>query len=201
MAFKLPKLPYAFDALEPHISKRTLEFHYGKHHKGYVDKLNELVRGKAEEKQTLEEIIRQTSGALFNNAAQVWNHSFFWNCLSPEGGGEPARALADALEKRFGGVDDFKAQFTQAAATLFGSGYVWLVRTKNGTLEIVQTKDAANPITRDDKPLLTLDVWEHAYYLDYQNVRANYIEAFWNLVNWEFAEKRLNNNKRETVLS
>jgi superoxide dismutase, Fe-Mn family len=198
MAFKLPKLPYAFEALEPHISRRTLEFHYGKHHKGYVDKLNELVGGKSEEKQSLEDIMRHTSGAIFNNAAQVWNHHFYWKCLSPDGGGPPPSGLSDAFRKRFGGFDDFKAQFTQAAASLFGSGYVWLVLTKNGTLEIVQTKDAANPLTQDEKPLLTCDVWEHAYYLDYQNLRARYIEAFWDVVNWEFVDSLLNQKKQPT---
>jgi Fe-Mn family superoxide dismutase len=191
MAFKLPPLPYEMNALEPHISSRTIEYHYGKHHKGYVDKLNELVRGKAEEQQTLEEIMRQNTGAVFNNAAQVWNHSFYWNCLSPSGGGSPQGALLEAIGKRFGGFDAFKVQFTHAATTLFGSGYVWLVKTRNGAMEIIQTKDADNPLKREDRPLLTLDVWEHAYYLDYQNLRPKYIESFWQIVHWEFAARQM----------
>jgi Fe-Mn family superoxide dismutase len=182
------------DALAPHISRETLEFHYGKHHKTYVDKLNELTAGKAEEKKSLEELITSTSGPLFNNAAQVWNHTFYWHCLSPKGGREPGGALAKAIAASFGSFEQFKQQFTTASLTLFGSGWTWIA--KNGDkLAIVQTKDADNPLTKQQAPILTCDVWEHAYYIDYRNARAKYLEAFWNLVNWEFVEAQLQGSK------
>jgi superoxide dismutase, Fe-Mn family len=191
MSFSLPQLPYAMDALSPHISKETLEFHYGKHHKTYLDKLNAGVLGKPEEKKSLEELVLSTSGPLFNSAAQVWNHTFYWNCLSPNGGGQPKGAMADAIKKNFGSWEDFKKKFTEASVTLFGSGWAWLSKAGDGSISIVQTKDADTPLTKGQKPLLTCDVWEHAYYIDYRNARPKYLEAFWNLVNWEFVEKQL----------
>lgn len=191
MAHELPKLPYALDALEPHISRETLEYHYGKHHKAYVDKLNALIPGTEFEKLPLEDIIRKANGGLFNQAAQVWNHSFYWHCLSPNGGGEPAGALGKAINDGFGSFEEFKKQFSDKAATLFGSGWAWLVKKPDGKLAIVQTPNAETPLTTEDTALLTCDVWEHAYYIDYRNARPKYIEAFWNLVNWEFVEKNL----------
>ncbi len=191
MAFELPALPYAMDALAPHISAETLEYHYGKHHKGYVDKLNGLVRGTEYEGKELDELVRTTSGGLFNNAAQHWNHSFYWNCLSPDGGGEPGGGLAQAIAESFGSFQAFKDQFTQTAAGTFGSGWAWLVKDASGRLEIVSTSNAGNPMTDGKTPLLTCDVWEHAYYIDYRNARPKYIEAFWNLVNWDFVAGRL----------
>lgn len=193
MAFKLPELPYALDALAPHMSKETLEFHHGKHHNTYVVKLNELLQKETGfANASLEDIIRKSKGGLFNNAAQVWNHTFFWNCLSPNGGGEPGGALADALKKSFESVEKFKQQFTEKSVTLFGSGWAWLVKNSDGSLSIEQTKDADNPLTKQgQKPLLTCDVWEHAYYIDYRNARPKFLEAFWNLVNWEFVESQL----------
>jgi len=191
MSFNLPKLPYELDALSPHISKETLEFHYGKHHNAYVTKLNGLVEGKPEAKKSLEELVLSTSGGVFNNAAQVWNHAFYWNCFSPNGGGEPKGALSEAIKKGFGNLSDFKQKFSDAAITLFGSGWTWLVKNSDGSLAIVQTKDADNPLTKKQTPLLTCDVWEHAYYIDYRNARPQYVEAFWNIVNWEFVESQL----------
>ncbi|MDT8450592.1 MAG: Fe-Mn family superoxide dismutase [Wenzhouxiangellaceae bacterium] len=191
MAFTLPELPYAKDALEPHISAETLEYHYGKHHKTYVDKLNGLVEGTDDENKSLEEIIRSSSGGLFNNAAQVWNHTFYWNCMSPNGGGEPAGALADAIKRDFGSFDTFREKFTESAVGNFGSGWTWLVQNPDGSLAIVNTDDAQTPITGDTKPLLTCDVWEHAYYIDYRNARPKYVEAFFELVNWDFASRQL----------
>ncbi len=191
MSFELPKLPYALDALAPHISKETLEYHYGKHHNAYVTKLNGLVEGKPEAQKSLEEIITSTSGPVFNNAAQVWNHTFYWNCLAPKGGGEPKGAIAEAIKKSFQSFDAFKQKFTDASVNLFGSGWTWLVKKEDGTLAIVQTQNAGNPLTQKQKPLLTCDVWEHAYYIDYRNLRPKYVETFWNLVNWEFVEKQL----------
>lgn len=191
MSFVLPKLPYAIDALNPYISRETMEFHYGKHHQAYVNKLNELVQGKPESKMTLENIILSSSGAMFNNAAQIWNHTFYWNCLSPAGGGEPKGNIADAINRNFGSFSLFKQKFTDASTTLFGSGWSWLVKNPDGKLEIIQTKDAGNPLTDGKKPLLTCDVWEHAYYLDYQNKRKDYCEAvFDHLINWDFAEEQ-----------
>lgn len=190
MSFKLPELPYAMDALAPHISKETLEFHYGKHHNAYVTKLNAATDGKPEAEKSLEELIRTTSGGVFNNAAQVWNHTFYWHCMSPNGGGEPKGALADAINNSFDSFEAFKDELSNQAATLFGSGWAWVVKDGNG-VSIVQTKDADNPLTQDKTPILTIDVWEHAYYIDYRNARPDYIKAFWNLVNWEFVEKQL----------
>jgi Fe-Mn family superoxide dismutase len=183
---QLPALPYAADALEPHISAETLEFHYGKHHATYVDKLNGMIPGSGFEAATLEEIIRGASGGLFNNAAQVWNHTFYWNCLSPNGGGVPGLKLGEAIDRDFGSFEAFKDQFTAAAVGNFGSGWTWLVKNKADGLEIVNTDDADNPMTQEYLPLLTCDVWEHAYYIDYRNKRPDYIAAFWKLLNWEF---------------
>jgi Fe-Mn family superoxide dismutase len=183
---ELPALPYAIDALEPHISAETLQFHHGKHHATYVDKLNGMLAGSEFESATLEDIIQGASGGMFNNAAQIWNHSFYWNCLSPNGGGTPALELAEAIDQAFGGFEAFKDQFAAAALGNFGSGWTWLVKNSAGGLQIVNTDDAENPMTQDYLPLLTCDVWEHAYYIDYRNKRPDYIAAFWQLVNWEF---------------
>ena len=183
---QLPELPYDKAALEPHISAETLEFHYGKHHATYVDKLNGLIVGSEFESATLEELIQQSAGPIFNNAAQVWNHTFYWNGLSPEGGGEPDGGLRREMEAVFGDFATFKQQFTDSAVNNFGSGWTWLVKNSNGDLEIVNTGNAANPMTDGSRPLLTCDVWEHAYYIDYRNARPQYLEAFWKLVNWEF---------------
>ncbi len=189
MAHTLPELPYAMNALEPHISQETLEYHYGKHHKTYVEKLNGLIEGGEFADASLEDIIRRSSGGVFNNAAQVWNHTFYWNCLSPDGGGKPSGALADAIDDAFGSFDEFKKQFTDKSVTLFGSGWAWLVKKPDGKLAIVQTSNAATPLTGEDTPLLTCDVWEHAYYVDYRNARPKYLEAFWQLINWDFVAK------------
>ena len=189
MAHTLPDLPYAMDALEPHISRETLEFHYGKHHRTYVEKLNGLVEGTKFAGASLEDIVRGSDGGVFNNAAQVWNHTFYWHCLSPNGGGKPSGALAKAIDASFGSFDDFHKQFSDKAVTLFGSGWAWLVKKPDGKLAIVQTGNAETPLTGKDKPLLTCDVWEHAYYIDYRNARPKYLEAFWKLVNWDFVAK------------
>lgn len=192
MAFTLPDLPYSQDALAPHISAETLSFHYGKHHKNYVNKLNELTANTPMASQSLEDVIKKAgAGPIFNNAAQVWNHTFYWNSLAPAGGGDPKGDLAKAIEKSFGNVADFKKKMTQSAVTLFGSGWSWLVKKPDGTLAIVETSNAGTPITGSDVPLLTCDVWEHAYYVDRRNDRAAYVEAFWKLVNWEFAAQNL----------
>lgn len=190
MALTLPELPYARDALEPHMSAETLDFHYGKHHKTYVDNANKLIDGTEFENMPLDEIVMKSSGKVFNNVAQIWNHSFFWNCLTPEAG-QPGKKLADALIKQFGGVEDFKKQFTDAAINTFGSGWAWLVKNADGSLEIVSTSNAATPLTDGKTPLLTCDVWEHAYYIDHRNARPKYLEAFWALVNWRFVEQNL----------
>jgi len=187
MSFELPPLPYAQDALEPHISAETLEYHYGKHHNTYVTNLNKLTEGTDNAGKSLEEIIKTASGGLFNNAAQVWNHTFYWNCLSPTGGGAPSGALAAAIDAAFGSFDAFKEKFSTSAATNFGSGWTWLVKGADGKLAIVNTSNAGCPITDGVTPVLTCDVWEHAYYIDYRNARPKYVEAFWNLVNWDFA--------------
>lgn len=189
MEHKLPPLPYAKDALVPHMSEETLEFHYGKHHQTYVTKLNELIVGTEFEQLTLEEIIKKSSGPIFNNAAQIWNHTFFWHSLSPNGGGEPGGALGEAINKKWGSYDKFKETFAQTALTLFGSGWTWLVKRSDGTLDLLQTSNAATPLTGDTTPLLTLDVWEHAYYIDYRNARPKFVDAFWKIVNWRFAEE------------
>ena len=192
MSIKLPDLPYEMDALNPHISKETLEYHYGKHHKAYVDKLNAAIEGGKYEKMSLDDIVRESKGEakVFNNAAQTWNHTFYWNCLSPNGGGQPSGAIADAIKNSFGSFDTFKEQFSDKSATLFGSGWAWVVKDGD-KLSIVQTKDADNPMTDGKTPILTCDVWEHAYYIDYRNARPKYVEAFWNVINWEFMEKNL----------
>lgn len=189
MAFTLPELPYALDALAPHISKETLEYHYGKHHQTYVTNLNNLVEGTDMANDSLEDIVKKSSGGVFNNAAQVWNHTFYWNSLSPNGGGEPTGALADAINAKWGSVDNFKAEFNKSAAGNFGSGWTWLVKKADGSVDIVNTSNAATPLTTDDVALLTCDVWEHAYYIDTRNSRPQYLENFWKLVNWDFATK------------
>ena len=189
MTHQLPELPFAMDALVPHISQETLEYHYGKHHRAYVDKLNSLIPGSPFEDVPLEEIIRQAEGGIFNNGAQVFNHSFYWNCLSPNGGDRPGGTLASAIDQSFGSYDDFVQRFTQTAINTFGSGWAWLVRDPRGSLGIISTSNAGNPLRDNLTPLLTCDVWEHAYYVDYRNARPKYIEAFWKLVNWRFVEK------------
>lgn len=191
MAFELPPLPYAHDALAPHMSKETLEFHHDKHHKTYVDNLNKLVPGTEFEKMDLETIVTKSSGGIFNNAAQVWNHTFFWNCLSPKGGGEPSGVLAEAIKKDFGSFDVFKEKFSDTSIKQFGSGWGWLVKNKEGRLEILSTSNAENPMTAGKTPLLTCDVWEHAYYIDYRNKRPDFLGAFWKLVNWDFVAANL----------
>ncbi|MEN9946541.1 MAG: hypothetical protein RLZZ293_927 [Pseudomonadota bacterium] len=189
MEHTLPQLPYALDELAPHISKETLEFHYGKHHQTYVTNLNNLIKDTQFAELSLKEIVKQSSGGIFNNAAQVWNHTFYWHCLSPKGGNEPTGALKDAIEQKFGSFAEFKKQFTATCVGTFGSGWGWLVKTPEGSLELVSTSNAATPLTSINTPLLTCDVWEHAYYIDYRNSRPNYMEAFWNLVNWEFVSQ------------
>jgi Fe-Mn family superoxide dismutase len=191
MAFQLPELPYAMNALEPFISQKTIEFHYGKHHQAYVTNLNNLVPGTEFENSTLEDIVKKSTGGIFNNGAQVWNHTFYWNCLAPKSGGEPQGTVKDAIEVSFGSFADFKDKFTKAAATLFGSGWAWLVKTPQGKLEIVQESNAGNPLRNGLIPVLTCDVWEHAYYLDKQNRRPDYIADFWNLVNWDAVKGKL----------
>ena len=191
MAHELPPLPYAQDALEPHISAETLEYHYGKHHQTYVTNLNKLIEGTEFADASLEDIIMKSEGGLFNNAAQVWNHTFYWNCLAPNAGGAPSGELAAAIDKAFGSFDDFKQKFATSAATNFGCGWTWLVKNADGSLEIVNTSGAGTPLTSGQTPLLTVDVWEHAYYIDYRNARPKYLEHFWNLVNWDFVAKNL----------
>lgn len=191
MTFELPALPYAKDALEPHISAETLDFHHGKHHQTYVTKLNEAIPGTEFEGKSLEEIINSSSGGVFNNAAQIWNHTFYWNSLSPNGGGQPSGALADAINSQWGSFDAFKAEFTNTAITTFGSGWAWLVKKADGSLACVSTSNAGCPLTDGDTPLLTCDVWEHAYYIDFRNARPAYLDAFWNLANWDFAAANL----------
>ena len=187
MAFELPALPYAKDALAPHISAETLDYHHGKHHKAYVDKLNTLVPGTEFEGKSLEEVIKSSSGPVFNNAAQIWNHTFYWHCLSPNGGGAPTGAVADAITKAFGSFDKFKEDFTNSAINNFASSWTWLVKKADGSVAIVNTSNAATPLTDASvTPILTIDLWEHAYYIDYRNSRPNYINAFWALVNWDF---------------
>ena len=191
MAIELPALPYANNALEPHISAETIDYHYGKHHQGYVTNLNKMIEGTEFANLDLVAIIRKSQGGMFNNAAQVWNHSFYWNCLSPTGGGEPAGTLRDAIDAAFGSFAKFKEEFTKTAVGTFGSGWAWLVQRPDGALALVSTPNAATPLTGEDTPLLTCDVWEHAYYIDYRNARPKYLEAFWNLVNWEFAASQM----------
>ncbi|MGL6355468.1 superoxide dismutase [Fe] [Aeromonas veronii] len=192
MAFELPALPYAINALEPHISQETLEYHHGKHHNTYVVNLNNLVPGTEFEGKSLEEIIKTSNGGIFNNAAQIWNHTFYWHCLSPNGGGEPTGALADAINKAFGSFAEFKDAFTKSAIGNFASSWTWLVKKADGSLAIVNTSNAGCPLTEaGTTPLLTVDLWEHAYYIDFRNLRPKYMETFWALVNWEFVAKNL----------
>lgn len=191
MIHELPKLPYALNALEPYISQKTIEFHYGKHHQAYVTNLNKLITGTEAENFTLEDIIRKSTGGIFNNGAQVWNHTFYWNCMKPNGGHEPTGKLADLINKHFGSFADFKEKFSTAAATLFGSGWAWLSVKADGSLQITQESNAGNPLREGFGPILTCDVWEHAYYLDKQNLRPKYIEDFWNLVDWDAVSSRI----------
>ena len=191
MAFTLPELPYSKDALAPHISAETLEYHHGKHHAKYVETLNSLTEGTDNANKSLEELIKSTSGKLFNQAAQVWNHTFYWNCLSPNGGGAPTGKIADAINEAFGSFETFKEKFSAEAAGHFGSGWAWLVKDAAGKLSIVGSHDAGNPMTSGLTPVLTCDVWEHAYYVDYRNARPKYVEAFWNLVNWDFVAEQM----------
>ena len=190
--FELPALPFAKDALEPIISKETIEYHYGKHHQTYVTNLNKLVPDTGHAGQTLEEIIKTSQGGIFNNAAQVWNHTFYWNCLrAAQDNNKPSGELLSIIEKSFGSFDSFKEKFSTTAATTFGSGWAWLVKNANGELEIVSTSNAGCPLTQEQTPLLTCDVWEHAYYVGYRNARPKYIEEFWKLVNWDFVAQNL----------
>ena len=191
MEHKLPELPYAKDTLAPHISAETIEYHYGKHHAAYVANLNKLIKGTEFENLPLEDIVKKASGGIFNTAAQVWNHTFYWNCLSPDGGGEPAGAIGEAIAKNFGSFTQFREKFTNAAVTHFGSGWAWLIKNNDGTLVIETTGNAGTPLKEGRKALLTCDVWEHAYYIDYRNARAKYVEAFWEMVNWKFVEANL----------
>lgn len=192
MAFELPALPFAIDALEPHISAETLEYHHGKHHATYVLKLNGLVEGTDLADKSLEEIIKSSKGPLFNNAAQVWNHTFYWNCLAPNAGGEPTGAVADAINASFGSFAAFQAAWNDKAVNNFGSSWTWLVKKADGSLEIVNTSNAGTPLTDETvTPLLTVDLWEHAYYIDYRNARPSYLNGFWALVNWDFVAKNL----------
>jgi Fe-Mn family superoxide dismutase len=190
MEHTLPPLPYAKDALQPHMSAETLEYHYGKHHQAYVTNLNNLIKGTEFENLSLEEIIKKSSGGIFNNSAQVWNHTFFWNCLAPNAGGVPTGAVADAINAKWGSFDKFKEEFQKSAVGNFGSGWTWLVQ-KDGGVDIVNTSNAGTPLTGTDKPLLTCDVWEHAYYIDYRNARPKFVEGFWNIVNWDFVNSNL----------
>ena len=191
MSYQLPALPYETGALQPHISKETLEYHHGKHHAAYVTNLNNLVKGTEFDGCRLEDIIRRSSGGIFNNGAQIWNHTFYWHSLSPWGGGRPAGVLDVAISKRWGTFDAFKEAFTKSAVSNFGSGWTWLVKKSDGSLDISNTGNAGTPLTGADKPLLTCDVWEHAYYIDHRNRRPDYLSAFWNVVNWQFAGKNL----------
>jgi Fe-Mn family superoxide dismutase len=188
MPHELPPLPYALDALEPYISRETLKFHHGKHHATYVDKLNALIKGTEFEQLPLVETVKRSSGAIFNNAAQAWNHDFFWKCLTPKASSGPGGELAREMNRTFGSFDQFKEQFTKAAVETFGSGWAWLARDSRGTLSILSTSNAETPIATDRVPILTCDVWEHAYYIDYRNQRPDFLKAFWHVVNWKFAE-------------
>ncbi len=189
MEHTLPPLPYAKDALQPHISAETLEYHYGKHHQAYVTNLNNLIKGTEFENLSLEEIIKKSSGGVFNNSAQVWNHTFFWHCMAPNAGGAPTGPVADAITAKWGSFDKFKEEFQKSAVGNFGSGWTWLVKKADGSVDIVNTSNAQTPLTTPDVPLLTVDVWEHAYYIDYRNARPKFVEAWWNLVNWSFVNQ------------
>ena len=191
MAFELPPLPYDRAALEPHISAETLDFHHGKHHQAFVTNLNKQIEGTEFESMDLESFIRKAQGGIFNNAAQVWNHTFYWHCMKPGGGGEPTGKLGEAIAKAFGSFAAFKEQFTATAVGTFGSGWAWLVQRPDGSLALVSTPNAATPITGADTPLLTCDVWEHAYYIDYRNARPKYVESFWNVVDWDSVAGRM----------
>jgi Fe-Mn family superoxide dismutase len=190
MAFELPVLPYATNALQPTIDQKTIEFHYGKHLQTYITNLNKLVIGTPFEKEDLETIVLKSDGGIYNNAAQAWNHTFYFNSFSPKGGGVPTGKLAEAINAAFGSFDKFKEDFSAAAVTLFGSGWAWLVKNKEGKLEIVKESNAGNPLVKGLTPVLTFDVWEHAYYLDYQNRRADHIAALWNIIDWDVVAKR-----------
>lgn len=190
MAFELPKLPYELDSLVPFISQETLEFHYGKHHQTYVNNLNGLVAGTEFEGSDLESIIKKAEGAIFNNAAQIWNHTFYFESFSKDGRKSPAGQLADDINKTFGSFESFRELFTKSAATLFGSGWAWLAEKDDGTLQIMQESNAGNPLKKGLKPLLTCDVWEHAYYIDYRNRRPDYIKAFWEIIDWDIISNR-----------
>ncbi len=190
MKYELPQLPYAINALEPVISQKTIEFHHGKHHQTYVTNLNNLIAGTEFENSTLEEIIKKSNGAIFNNAAQVWNHTFYFFSFSPQGGGSPKGKLAEAIDKTWGSFENFQKEFNTAATTLFGSGWAWLVKDSAGTLSIVKESNAGNPLTKGLSPILTFDVWEHAYYLDYQNRRVDYLTALWKLIDWDVVSAR-----------
>ncbi len=189
--FELPKLPYEMNALEPYISQETLEYHYGKHHQTYVNNLNNLIAWTELESKSLEEIIKNSEGGIFNNSAQVWNHTFYWNCMAPNAGGNPVGEIAELIDRDFGDFETFKEKFSTSAATNFGSGWTWLVKTLDGKLEIVNTSNAGSVLTTENKPLMVIDVWEHAYYIDTRNARPKYIENFWNLVNWDFVNENL----------
>ncbi|MGE5380551.1 MAG: superoxide dismutase [Methylocystaceae bacterium] len=191
MEHQLPALPYSKDALLPVISPETIEYHYGKHHQAYVNNLNKLVAGTEFADMDLESIIKKSSGSIFNNAAQIFNHNFYWKCLNPNGGGEPTGKLADSINQNFGSFAAFKEKFTATAIAAFGSGWTWLVKNTDGSLGIESTSNAATPITEEKTPLLTCDVWEHAYYIDYRNARPMYIEKFWDIINWDFVATNL----------
>lgn len=190
MEHQLPQLPYPKEALEPHISAETLEYHYGKHHKAYVDKLNELIKGTKFEKMDLESIVKTADGPLFNNAAQHWNHTFFWNCMKPDAGGSPSGKIGELINQKWGSFQKFQEEFSKQAVANFGSGWTWLIKSGNG-VEILNTSNAENPLKLGKKALFTLDVWEHAYYIDYRNARPEFVKAFWNVVNWDFVNKNL----------
>jgi len=189
MEHTLPPLPYAKDALQPTMSAETLEFHYGKHHQAYVTNLNNLIKGTEYENMPLEEIIKKSQGGVFNNSAQVWNHTFFWNCMKPQGGGAPTGPVADAINAKWGSFDKFKEEFQKSAVGNFGSGWTWLVKKTDGSVDIVNTSNAGTPLTTENKALLTVDVWEHAYYIDYRNARPKFVESWWNIVNWDFVNQ------------
>jgi Fe-Mn family superoxide dismutase len=191
MEHTLPPLPYPKNALAPTMSEETLEYHYGKHHQAYVTNLNNLIKGTEYENLPLEEIIKKSSGGVFNNSAQVWNHTFFWNCMKPNGGGAPTGQVADAINAKWGSFDKFKEEFQKSAVGNFGSGWTWLVKKADGSVDIVNTSNAGTPLTTSDKALLTVDVWEHAYYIDYRNARPKFVEAWWNLVNWDFVNQNM----------
>jgi Fe-Mn family superoxide dismutase len=189
MEHTLPPLPYAKDALQPTMSAETLEYHYGKHHQAYVTNLNNLIKGTEFENMPLEDIIKKSQGGVFNNSAQVWNHTFFWNCMKPNGGGAPTGPVADAINAKWGSFDKFKEEFQKSAVGNFGSGWTWLVKKTDGSVDIVNTSNAGTPLTTENKALLTVDVWEHAYYIDYRNARPKFVESWWNIVNWDFVNQ------------